>query len=344
VHTADHVPTDPLSALSLCIIARDEEQDIGACIASARGVVSEVVVADTGSTDSTIEVAQAHGARVIRVDWCGDFSAARNASLEAASGRFALVLDADEVLAAPEHAKAEFQAACADESFWGWQLRQRNLAPPNEMVEYSDAFPTRLFRLRPGVRYESPIHEQVTASILRAGGRVGRLDVTILHHGYARPMAQGASRAARNVATLQKLVLARPLDAYVQFQLGCALQASGSHDAALVALGRARELGDDGLSVEVRSNLRLRLAQLALGRRDDGDAARLAAESLALDPDNIVALQVLAVASAGSGDLAAAHGAFVRLRGRPELRRGFIADVDRMISALGARAPASPGR
>ena len=83
-------------SLALCVIARDEEQFIGDCVASARPYVDEVVVVDTGSTDRTREVARHHGARIVDFAWCDDFSAARNAAIDAATSDWILMLDADE--------------------------------------------------------------------------------------------------------------------------------------------------------------------------------------------------------------------------------------------------------
>jgi len=85
--------------LSLCLIARDEESLLQGCLESVKDVVDEMIVVDTGSTDRTVEVAEAAGARVIHYTWSDDFAAARNVSLQACSGDWVLVLDADERLA-----------------------------------------------------------------------------------------------------------------------------------------------------------------------------------------------------------------------------------------------------
>jgi glycosyltransferase involved in cell wall biosynthesis len=86
--------------LTLCLIARDEEALLPACLASVRGVVDQIIVADTGSTDRTAALALQAGAEVIDHPWQSDFSAARNAALSAATGDWILVLDADERLSA----------------------------------------------------------------------------------------------------------------------------------------------------------------------------------------------------------------------------------------------------
>jgi len=89
-------PPDP--SLTLVLIAKNEAAVIARCLDSAKGVASEMIVVDTGSTDDTSDIARSCGARVLNFPWCDDFSAARNAGLEAARGRWILVLDADEYL------------------------------------------------------------------------------------------------------------------------------------------------------------------------------------------------------------------------------------------------------
>ena len=64
--------------LSLSMIVRDEAERIEDCLHSVKGFVDEMVLLDTGSTDNTVELAEAAGARVHRMDWPGDFAPARN--------------------------------------------------------------------------------------------------------------------------------------------------------------------------------------------------------------------------------------------------------------------------
>ena len=84
--------------LSLSMIVRDEAAQIEACLRSVQGFAEELVVVDTGSTDNTVALAQAMGARVEQIEWPGDFAPARNQALQFVSGDWVLVLDADEQL------------------------------------------------------------------------------------------------------------------------------------------------------------------------------------------------------------------------------------------------------
>ena len=61
--------------ISLCVIAKNEEEFIAACLDSAKSFVDEMVVVDTDSTDGTVEIAKAHGARLEFFERCDDFAA-----------------------------------------------------------------------------------------------------------------------------------------------------------------------------------------------------------------------------------------------------------------------------
>ncbi len=93
------------SSISLCMIVKNEEENLPQCLDSVRDVVDEIVIVDTGSTDRTIEIAESYGARVYNHPWEGSFSKARNYSLKYATCNWILILDADEELSredAPE--------------------------------------------------------------------------------------------------------------------------------------------------------------------------------------------------------------------------------------------------
>lgn len=96
--------------LSLVVIAQDEADRIGACLDSVP-FAAERVVLDSGSTDGTPEVAEAHGARVVRTGWPGHV-AQKNRALDEASQPWILSLDADERLS-PEAAE-DLRGALAD--------------------------------------------------------------------------------------------------------------------------------------------------------------------------------------------------------------------------------------
>ena len=96
------------------MIARNEEALLGVCLESVRGLVDEIVLVDTGSTDATPELARLAG-DVVSVPWSDDFSAPRNEALAHAQGDWILQLDADERLG--PHSKQAVREAIALSSF-----------------------------------------------------------------------------------------------------------------------------------------------------------------------------------------------------------------------------------
>ena len=87
-----------MSTISLCLIAKNEEEVIGRCIESVIDIIDEIIVVDTGSTDKTIEVAEKYGAKIYNFTWIDDFAAARNYSFSKASKEYIFWLDADDIL------------------------------------------------------------------------------------------------------------------------------------------------------------------------------------------------------------------------------------------------------
>jgi hypothetical protein len=82
------------ATLSACVITRNEERNLPECLASV-AFCKEIVLVDSGSSDATIEIARAAGARVVEQPWLG-FSAQRNIALDHAIGHWVLEIDADE--------------------------------------------------------------------------------------------------------------------------------------------------------------------------------------------------------------------------------------------------------
>ena len=80
------------------MIVKNEAHTLRACLNSVQGVVQQIVVADTGSTDNTQDIARECGAEVISFSWENDFAKARNAALALMTTDWVLVLDADEEL------------------------------------------------------------------------------------------------------------------------------------------------------------------------------------------------------------------------------------------------------
>ena len=84
--------------INLVMIVKNEERSLRKCLESAKPIVDEIIIADTGSNDRSLEIAREMGAQVFEFSWVNDFSAARNFALSHSDADWNLVLDADEYL------------------------------------------------------------------------------------------------------------------------------------------------------------------------------------------------------------------------------------------------------
>lgn len=87
-----------MASISLCMIVKNEEKVLARCLESIKNAVDEIIIADTGSTDKTKEIAFKYTDKVFDFAWTDDFSAARNFSFSKASGEYIMWLDADDVI------------------------------------------------------------------------------------------------------------------------------------------------------------------------------------------------------------------------------------------------------
>lgn len=195
---------DQAPLLSLCMIVRDEAARLPGCLDSVAGLADDIVVVDTGSRDTTRDIAAARGARVIETRWTGDFAAARNIALAAARGRWILVLDADETL--PPASRILIHELVSGRSHSGYNLVQRNRLAAGGHVSVHIV---RLFPNDPRVRFERPIHEQVNTSLERAGIPIVDTDVPFDHEGYAVPGTL-AAKTLRNRDIIEAALAADP--------------------------------------------------------------------------------------------------------------------------------------
>ncbi|MBL0388016.1 glycosyltransferase family 2 protein [Tumebacillus sp. ITR2] len=91
--------------ISLCLIVKNEALTLPRCLDSIHDLVDELIILDTGSTDSTVEIAATYTHRVYHFPWIDDFAAARNAAFSYATQDYILWLDADDQLLEPDRAK-----------------------------------------------------------------------------------------------------------------------------------------------------------------------------------------------------------------------------------------------
>jgi glycosyltransferase involved in cell wall biosynthesis len=182
--------------LSLIVIAKNEEAQIGRCLRSA-SFADEMVMVDNGSTDKTIEIARSLGAKVIVTpDWPG-FGAQKNRALDAASGDWVLSLDADEWIGSPLADDIKSVLA-APEAADGYMIprRSRFCGKIVRHCGWSPDYVLRLWKRDKGRFIDAKVHERVAVD-----GKIAYLKEPIEHDAIAdlhdaRQKAQFYARVA----------------------------------------------------------------------------------------------------------------------------------------------------
>ncbi len=236
-------------SISLCMIVRDEAEQLPACLTSVQGFVDEIIVVDTGSTDATVEIAADFGAQVYAFTWCDDFAVARNVSLGYAQMDWILVLDADETLIS-EAIPGLHQAMQARDALVINLLRAEVGAAqaPYSLV-------SRLFRNHRGIRFAYPYHELIDDSVTalieqEPHWRVVELPTIALRHtGYRKTAIAQRQKTERACRIMAAYLTQHPDDAYLNNKLGALYAENGQIEAAIAHLQRGLAHSDQSPSL-----------------------------------------------------------------------------------------------
>jgi O-antigen biosynthesis protein len=208
--------------LSLCMIVKNEEADIEQALLSVKTVVDEMIVVDTGSTDRTKDISKALGAKVYDFQWNNNFADARNFSIEKASCKWIIILDADEVISPHDHNTLINLLKNAGSKPVAYSFRRRNYVihenttgwTANDSQYMNEEAGTgwfqddvvRLFPNNSKFRFEYPVHERIEPSLIR-----DRIDIRgsdILLHHYGKLNEEKSKLKAENYYELGKRKLA----------------------------------------------------------------------------------------------------------------------------------------
>jgi glycosyltransferase involved in cell wall biosynthesis len=167
--------------LSVCIITLNEEANIVRTLESVGGVADEIIVIDSGSTDATVSLARAHGAKVFSEPWKG-FALQKNSALAKAGCDWVLSLDADEEVSTELAASLKSLLKSGEAPrFDGYTMNRRNIYL-HRWLKHSGYYPDPKLRLikRGAAQFElRAVHEDV-----KMRGPLGRLQGDLIHHAY----------------------------------------------------------------------------------------------------------------------------------------------------------------
>ncbi|MET0628658.1 MAG: glycosyltransferase [Acidimicrobiia bacterium] len=223
--------------LTASLIVRDESEFLDGCLASLHGLVDEIVVVDTGSTDGTPDIAAAHGAVIDHFEWRNDFSAARNRSLDLSHGEWILYIDADERVRDddPDATRRALRDATGTVAFRVLFVPRVGWTPYREF---------RLWRHDPEIRFIAAMHESIVPAITRVAARDQRTidtfdQFTIDHLGYEGDQAR---KRRRDEPLLLAGIAASPQRTYLYDHLARVYEAAGDPDRAVAMWRRGIEV------------------------------------------------------------------------------------------------------
>lgn len=203
---------------SVCMIMKNEENVLGKCLSSLKDFnipTSNIIIVDTGSTDSSVEVAKSFGITPYDHKWNNDFSEARNHAASLAPTDYVLTLDADEYFTAFNKDSFDEMVNASPSSIGQIICHNIIMADGIESIQSS---PLERFYNRTAAHYEHSVHEQITPF----SGRPSyiRLPLEITHTGYCLSPEKLEAKSRRNIELLKKELSINPKDPYIFFQLG----------------------------------------------------------------------------------------------------------------------------
>ena len=250
-----------MATIGLSMIVKNGGESLRSCLGSVRSLVSQIVIADTGSIDNTIEIAREFGATIVDFLWNDHYAEARNAALAPMSTDWVLVLDADEELSRDATSAIRELVQRAGTLVGGYSLPIRNyvhspvmsvagtIATANaDAVErakdaraWSEHRLCRLFRRHPDVYFSGRIHEGVEQRIHDAGFSCLEAEARILHFGHLEAKEESHRKKQEHYCKLLRLAVKDTSyypHLWIQLAL-CELNFANDTDAALECAQRA---------------------------------------------------------------------------------------------------------
>ncbi len=233
-HLADSI-VPGTQKISLCMIVKNEEKFLPGCLASVKGLVDELIVVDTGSTDRTMDIAREYGAKIYEHPWQNDFSLHRNQSIEYATGDWILILDADEELDPSEHGLIRNAISRKN-------IDAVTFVVYNKIQGGRTGFLNshRMFRSGQGYHYSGIVHNQLMMDGISLSSQF-----KVFHHGYGLSDEQMRAKGKRTEALLMKQLEENPDNAFAHFNLAQIYRGLGEPQKSLDHATRVIELLDE---------------------------------------------------------------------------------------------------
>lgn len=170
--------------LSIGMIVKNEEKYLEQCLTALKPILdkldSELIIADTGSTDRTVEIAKKFTDNVFYFEWIDDFAAARNSTLERAQGDWYMFIDADEILQDCSNIIKFFKTG-EYKKFNAAVYTVRSYFDLADKKNYVDSRHQRLVKRTDGIVFQGKVHEMFS----KVFAPIKQLELIADHYGYA---------------------------------------------------------------------------------------------------------------------------------------------------------------
>ncbi|WP_309088953.1 glycosyltransferase [Domibacillus sp.] len=217
--------------ISLCMIVKNEEKVIERCLSSITHLVDEVIIVDTGSTDKTKAISEKYTSKIFNFEWVDDFSAARNFAASKASGKWLLVLDADEYVD-EENFKGFIQELKEDKGqFDAYTAKILNFTG-NFGESLVQNLHDRIYKNTGEILYYRKIHEQFK-HVEGKSLNIKNSSLLLFHSGYLNKTVNEKQKSIRNKELLQKEINVGPNKAFDYFNYGNEYASTGDYAKAL---------------------------------------------------------------------------------------------------------------
>lgn len=226
-----------MCSISLCMIVKNEEKNIRRCLDSAKAIVDEIIIVDTGSQDKTIEICEEYGAKVYQYTWEDDFSTARNFSVKAATSQWILWMDADEELLVSNKEKLNELLKGSKEPYF---IKMTHFLDSSliEMNQNYISFHNRLFPNNHGYFFKGTIHERLTCNDKESIDKIQTCELLSIHHyGYQKELA--VDKALRNLKLLLKARELEKENPWIDYYIGSELYRLNDADRAFHFINHA---------------------------------------------------------------------------------------------------------
>lgn len=249
--------------LSIGMIVKNEEKFLERCLTALQPILdnldSELIIADTGSTDNTVEIAKKFTDNVFYFEWINDFAAARNSTFERAKGEWYMFVDADEILQSCDEL-IDFFNSGEYKRYNAGTFIIRNFDTYENTSPYNDFYGLRLIKNESDNHFIGAVHEKFNIDNKPIYCKMFKLVAE--HYGYAFKADKELSqkKAERNIKLLEQIEKSEPFEnnplLYTQFA-DCYIDKDDAKAMEYLAIGmeKAKQLENNNAVINYYSKM-----------------------------------------------------------------------------------------